>query len=82
MNMHPLGEDLTKLASEELDKKYTELMRRYTIARRMNMAGEVLYQLDMMLDGIESEKMRRLQDDNGPTNPVVLDTGDQDGKSK
>ena len=72
-NTHPLETDLTKLSVDELDRRYTELMRRYATARRMNMDGGVMYQLDLMLDGIEFEKMRRNQEP-VDQNPVVIDT--------
>lgn len=75
MSNHPLSEDLTTLSVEELDKKYSELMRRYSIARRMQMNETVLHQLDIMIDGIEFEKIRRLQEDSN-SDPVVLDTDD------
>lgn len=65
--------DLTKLSVDELDRRYTEIMKRYATARRMNMAGGVIYQLDMMLDGIEFEKMRRIQEPIDQ-DPVVIDT--------
>lgn len=72
-NHHPLSDDLTKLSIDELDRRYTELMKRYATARRMNMAGNVMHQLDILLDGIEFEKSRRMQE---PINqdPVVIDT--------
>jgi hypothetical protein len=74
INEHPLNDDITKLSVDELDKRYTELMKRYTIARRLNMNESVLYQLNIILDSIEFEKMRRLQDYNDDSNPVVIDT--------
>lgn len=81
MSIHPLSEDLTKLSSDELDKRYSEIMRRYAIARRMQMNQDVMYQLDIMLDGIDSEKMRRIQDD-ANTDPVVIDTDAPAGGKK
>ena len=72
-NSHPLSEDLTKLGQDDLDKRYTELMRRYSLARRMGMDGSVLHQLDLMLDGIEYEKQRRMIEPSNP-DPVVIDT--------
>lgn len=74
INEHPLNDDITKLSVDELDKRYTELMKRYTIARRLNMNENVLYQLNIILDSIEFEKMRRLQDYTDNSNPVVIDT--------
>jgi hypothetical protein len=75
-NAHPLSEDLSKLSADDLDKKYNELLKRHTIARRMNMGSHILYQLDLMLDGIELEKQQR----NAPpedTKKVVIDTDKQ-----
>lgn len=79
-NHHPLSDDLTKLSVDELDRRYTELMRRYATARRMNMAGGVMHQLDILLDGIEYEKMRRMQD-HTESDPVVIDTDRQTPQS-
>jgi len=74
MNNHPLSDDLTKLGSDDLDKRYVELVKRFNIARRMNMSQDVIYQIDLMLEGIEFEKMRRLSTLDQNDNPVVLDT--------
>lgn len=74
INEHPLSEDITKLSSDELDKRYTELMKRYAIARRMNMNESVMHQLNILLDAIDFEKMRRLYDQGDDSNPVVIDT--------
>lgn len=74
INEHPLSEDITKLSVDELDKRYTELMKRYAIARRMNMNEGILNQLNIFLDAIDFEKMRRMQDYGDDSNPVVIDT--------
>jgi hypothetical protein len=74
INEHPLSEDITKLSADELDKRYTELMKRYAIARRMNMNENVIYQLNILLDSIDNEKMRRLYDQGDDSDPVVIDT--------
>lgn len=74
INEHPLSEDITKLSSDELDKRYTELMKRYVIARRMNMNEGVMHQLNILLDSIDFEKTRRLYDQSDDSNPVVIDT--------
>lgn len=74
MSNHPLSEDLTKLSTEDLDKKYSELLRRYNIARRMNMPSDILYQLDLLLEGIELERYGRLQVVDPNEDPVVIDT--------
>lgn len=72
-NQHPLSDDLTKLSIDELDRRYGEIMKRYATARRMNMDAGIMHQLDIMLDGIEFEKMRRMQEPSN-TDPVVIDT--------
>jgi hypothetical protein len=74
-NQHPLADDPTKLTQEELDKKIGQLTQRYYTARRMNMNYGVLHQLDIMLQGLEYERMRRAQmPDDG--RKVVIDTDD------
>lgn len=81
MNEHPLGDDLTKLSYEDLEKRITELTKRWYTARRMNMTGQVLHQLDIMLQSVEYEKMRRAN----PTEEkggVVIDTDGIDAKEK
>lgn len=74
MSNHPLSENLTKLSTEDLDKKYSELLRRYTIAKRMNMPSAVIYQLELLLEGIEVERYDRLQVIDPNEDPVVIDT--------
>ena len=74
INEHPLSEDITKLSADELDKRYTELMKRYAIARRMNMNEGIMYQLNVLLDAIDNEKSRRLYGQPDESNPVVIDT--------
>jgi len=71
---HPLGEDLTKLAAEDLDKKHTEVLKRYNIARRMNMPLYIIDQLDLLLSGIEYERYSRLTKLDPAEDPVVIDT--------
>lgn len=81
MTDHPLQEDLSQLSSEELDKKYNELSRRWHIAKRMQMDEYVLHQLDVMLTGMEMEKERRMilpEDDKH----VILDTDPLEKKDK
>ena len=74
MSNHPLSENLTKLSTEDLDKKYSELLRRYTIAKRMNMPSAVIYQLELLLEGIEVERYDRVQVIDPNEDPVVIDT--------
>lgn len=57
---HPLSQDYTKLSDDELDKKYNELSRRWQLAKRMGMDEFVLHQLDILLNGMEDEKYRRM----------------------
>lgn len=73
MNEHPLSEDLTQLSDDDLSKRYNELSKRWQIARRMNMNPYIMHQLDIMLDGIEFEKQRRIMLPES-SNAVVLDT--------
>lgn len=71
--LHPLSQPLDELTSEEIDKKYSDLMNRYHIARRMNMGDGVMNQLDLLLSSIETEKYRRAMGEEKP-NGVVLET--------
>lgn len=77
---HPLTDDLTQLTLDDLEKRLTMLTQRWYTAKRMNMDYGILYQLELLLQGVEYEKMRRLQPplDN---NPVVIDT-DAEPKDK
>jgi len=77
---HPLSNDLTQLTLDDLEKRITQLTQRWYTAKRMNMDYSILYQLDLLLQGLEYEKMRRIQTpiDN---NPVVIDT-DAEPKNK
>jgi hypothetical protein len=73
MNDHPLSQDYGKFSDDELDKKYNELSRRWQLAKRMGMDESVLHQLDILLNGMEDEKYRRMslpESDDG----VVLET--------
>lgn len=75
---HPFIQELDDLTSDELDKKYADLISRFRSAKILNMPQEVLYQLDLMLNSIEAEKDRRLAIDDRP-NGVVIDTDPIDG---
>lgn len=77
---HPLSDDLTQLSLDELEKRLTMLTQRWYTAKRMNMDYSVLYQLDLLLQGLEYEKMRRSQTP-VDSNPVVIDT-DAEPKNK
>lgn len=80
---HPLAQDFTQLSDDDLDKKYNELSRRWVLAKRMGMDEYVLHQLDIMLNTIETEKYRRM-DQAESNNPVILDTDpiDTEGNNK
>lgn len=71
-NLHPNLDSLTDLTYDELEERYNKLMHRWQIARRMQMAEGVAYQLDLLLNAIEEERFRR----NTPEEKtgVVLDT--------
>lgn len=75
---HPFFETLNDLSTDELDKKHAELMNRFRIARSMGMHPEVMHQLDLMLNTIESEKFKRQAIDDQPdgvileTDPIVI----------
>lgn len=70
---HPFNTPLADLTSEELDKRYSDLLRRWQMARRMQMDQHVLHQINLLLNSIELEKQRRGGVDDRP-NGVVLDT--------
>lgn len=70
---HPFSIPLSDLTSEELDQRYSTLMNRWHIARRMNMDQGVLHQLDLLLSSIETEREKRATVDDR-LNGVILDT--------
>lgn len=80
-NDHPFSEPLHELTTDELDKRHADLMRRFNIARRMNMDQGVLYQLDLLLLSVEAEKERRRTVDDRPSG-VVLDTDAVEQKNR
>ena len=59
MNEHPLSDNLTDLSYEDLEQRISKLTSRWYTAKRMNLDPSVLYQLDLLLQGMEAEKMRR-----------------------
>lgn len=71
--LHPNTESLSELTYEELEEKYTKLMHRWQIAKRMQMGESIAYQLDLLLNAIDEEKIRRNISDEKP-NGVILDT--------
>lgn len=81
---HPLRDDLTKYSSEEIDRKYTDLIGRFDTAKRMGMDRSILYQLDLLLNGIEDERYRRMEEalNKIDDDPVVVDTDREPKSSK
>lgn len=77
---HPFSIALNDLTIDELDKRYSEIMGRFNIARRMNMDQYVIHQLDLLLTSIEMEKERRaMVDEKAPGS--IIDTDPIDLKS-
>lgn len=74
MTSHPFENDLTKINIDDLNTQYSELIKRFNIARRLGMNQDILNQLNLMLEGIEFEKSRRLEIIDNNENPVVIDT--------
>lgn len=72
-NDHPFSTALFDLTAEELDRRYSDLMRRWGMARRMGMDQGVLHQLDLLLQSVESEKQRRALAEEKPGG-TILDT--------
>ncbi len=70
---HPFSIPLVELTSEELDKRHSDLMGRWSMARRMGMDQSVMHQIDLLLSSIELEKERRLMVDEKPGG-VIIDT--------
>ncbi len=52
--MHPLVADLSSLSTEELHKKYNELMQKYNQAHRFGPVG-VIPQMQMILENYRQE---------------------------
>ena len=55
---HPLSPDLTKLTSEELTSKSSELIKRISISYRMGHA-DMVYQLQLLLQDYQTEMNQR-----------------------
>ena len=55
---HPLSPDLTKLTSEELTSKYSELINQISISYRMGNA-DMVYQLQLLLQDYQTEMNQR-----------------------
>ena len=70
---HPFSQPLEDLTSDELDKRFNDIMSRFNTARRMQMDPNIMHQLDLLLTSIELEKERRSTLDDGK-NGVIIDT--------
>ena len=70
---HPFFESLKDLGNDELEKKHSDILNRYRIAMSMNMHPDVTHQMNLMLNTIEEEKIRRQNIDDCPDG-VVLET--------
>lgn len=55
---NPLVQDLSKLKTDDIDLKITELLKKYTIAARLGQGG-VCEQISVLLDHYKSEQNRR-----------------------
>ncbi len=62
MAEHPFFPDLKKYTLEDLDKKYSELMKRYDICKRQNMGQHVENQIIAMIESVIAEKDERFQE--------------------
>lgn len=58
--LHPLAQDLSSLTTDELNAKYNELNKKYILASRSG-SGQVLAQMQMLLEGYREELGRRHQ---------------------
>jgi len=57
-----LTNSLTKMTSEELDKKYSDLTHRFDVCRRLNLGQNVQNQILDLIGLVTSEKDKRLQE--------------------
>lgn len=58
--MHPLSDNLKSLTFEELEKRSSDILKRMQIMRCAGIANPQMWdQLEMLLDGINDEKMER-----------------------
>ena len=56
--MHPLGNDLTKLSEDELNKKFGELTKRFNQAYRFG-PQSIIPQIQMVMQDYQEEMKRR-----------------------
>ena len=58
--MHPLVPDLSNLSMDELNTKYSDLMKKITMAQRTG-SGSVLGQMMLVMEDYKNEIQRRHQ---------------------
>lgn len=58
--MHPLVPDLSNLSMDELNTKYSDLMKKMTMAQRTG-SGAVLSQMMLVMEDYRNEIQRRHQ---------------------
>ena len=58
---NPLVSDLSKLKSDDIDLKISELLKKYTIAARLGQ-GSVCEQISVLLEHYKSEQHKRYQE--------------------
>jgi hypothetical protein len=56
--MHPLNNDLTKLSEDDLNKKFSELTKRFNQAAKFG-PQSVVPQLQMLIQDYQAEMQRR-----------------------
>jgi hypothetical protein len=74
--MHPLGNDLTKLSEDDLNKKFGDLMKRYNQASRFG-PQSIIPQLQMLVQDYQEELKRR----NAVAMEEMRKKMDKDGKA-
>jgi len=57
---NPLLPDLSKIKSDELDLKLTDLMKKYTIAARCGQ-GAVCVQINVLIEAYKEEQRKRYE---------------------
>lgn len=70
--MHPLGEDVSQLKTEDLDAKISDLSRKYMIASRLG-NPQVLTQLQNLITMYRDEQGHRMAKDKLRQNDQDLD---------
>lgn len=58
---NPLVQDLSKLKTDDIDLKITELMKKYMIAARLGQSG-VCEQINVIIEHYKREQQKRYQE--------------------